>query len=213
MILYDFCRALARRADKTVGIDVCRGIVEEHQTLLQRTCSEDEFREAFYRTLELFAPSDGVALVQVPFTSRRLAEFLIWAISGGRIPARETWQTQPVLQNHLAAAMRHLVLGVLNVRSAPAVRPAARARTHLDRATQLGAFLTEEEATTIVWGEFMSHPGVVLHVAQKLAAVPTPSRAVVLAAIRDDLVERGSFDQTELVQVIDLYTSIPAAKA
>lgn len=202
MNLYDFCSAVARNADRRVGIHVCRAVVEEHRLVLNRVGSEEEFRAAFHRMLQTFAPHDEVAFLRIPFSIRAMARFLVYALAGGRIPARETWQTQPVLQNHLSAAMRFLLSGLT---TDAASLPRAPNRNE--------GFLTAEDDACLQWGNITSDAAYVMALAERLRPLPVSDRQTILEMIRADMVDLPEVSLADFTQRLRTYTTVPAAKA
>ncbi|TAK04749.1 hypothetical protein EPO33_02005 [Patescibacteria group bacterium] len=205
MNLYDYCRALARHADQRVGVAVCKDLVEEHAPVLNRVLNENEFRAAFHRMLQTFAPHEEVALISVPFSSRSMAQFLVVDVvtCGYRIP-RDVWQQSPVLQSHLAAAMRHLTADLCSG-AAPRnwERPATRAPK-----------LTDQENACLQWGNITGDAAYIMALADRLRSLRTTAdRQTVLEAIRDDIVDLPEVTLDDFARRLKTYAAVPAAKA
>lgn len=210
MNLYDFCLAVARHADRHIGVAVSVCLVEEHFTVLNRTSTEDEFRSAFHRMLQTFAPHEEVGLVSVPFSARAMARFLLDVLTCGYAPPRVVWQRNPMIQSHVASAMRHLVAGLCGV-SAPQKkkRPAARAPQHRNQ-----NFLTAEEDAHIQWGILTSDAAYVMALAEQLRQIRNPiDRQTVLEAIRSDIVHLNEITLDNFTNLLETYAAVPAAKA
>ncbi len=208
MNLYDFCRAVARYADRYVGLSVCKEIVEKHAAELDRVSSEQEFRAAYQATLRTFSPHDEVGLIAVPFKGRAMGRFLVEVISCGHVPSQETWRHNQTLQNHLAAAVRHLVVNLCSVPTPKKKRPAARASQQRTR-----DFLTREEKDCLWWGHLMSHAAYVMSLAEKLSPLRTIDRQTVLEAVRDGIAGVPEITLEHFANRIKTYADVPAAKA
>lgn len=210
MNLYDFCLAIARHADRRVGVAVSVCLVEEHFTVLNRTSTEDEFRSAFHGMLRTFAPHEEVGLISVPFSARAMARFLLDVLTCGCAPPREVWQHNPMIQSHLASAMRHLVADLCKVPTPQKrKRPAARAPQHRNQYV-----LTIEENACLQWGNITSDAAYIMTLAERLRCLKNPiDRQTVLEAIRDDIVHLPAVTLRDFANLLETYTAVPAAKA
>lgn len=224
MNLYDFCRAVALNADRRAGIAVCTPLVDDHRMLLNRPSSEDEFRAAFRWTLRTFAPHDEVRLVNFPFTSRSMALFLVVQIAGcGQELPRDVWLKNPVIQSYLAAAMRHLLRGlVAGAEPQGTKRPAARAPQPPPPALSRAegpprhpneAFLTREDNVCLQWGNLTSDAAYVMALAERLRPLRMQDRQIVVEAIRDDIADLEEITIEDFTNRLRTYTGVPAAKA
>ncbi len=217
MNLYEFVSAVARRADKTTGLIVCEDIVEDHAEVLNRPGTEDEFRSAFHRMIEMFAPSQAVAFVLVQFRSHAVAQFLLQIATGNRRTRRTEWLRNPVLRSHLAAVMRHLVSGLCSAvapeDNRPAVQPTSRRAVPV-RHIGNEVFLTPQDNALLQWGNITSDANFVITLADRLRPLRNNGhRQAVLEVVREEVAELPRLTLDDFEYRLMRYAQVPIAKA
>lgn len=217
MNLYKFTNAVARRADKTVGLIVCQDIVEDHADVLNRPGTEEEFRSAFHRMLDAFAPNQAVAFILVPFRGYAMAQFILQIVTDNRRTPRAEWWRNPVLRSHLAAAIRHLVNGLCSAVAPEEKRPAAQITSH--RAVSVRhigdeVFLTPQDNACLQWGNVTSDASFVIALADRLRPLRNNGyRQAVLEMVRDEVAELPQLTLDDFNYRLMRYAQAPIAKA